>query len=277
VALRGGLGNQLFQFSYALYLARQSPGVRLDLSCVRHGVPAIFDVPLIGNQARQMALPVTRFMPSPLGRLARLGRLSRQAMGPGQIILDDSAQGPKPSPGLRPAWWFGYWQRLSYAEAVIPLLRKGLLRMDPVLTGPAESAEQDRTSIARVHVRRGDYAGNAMALSTDWYKRALDIVYAVGGHQIETEVVTNDPDWCRRNLDLGRRYKILPTGSALGDMRSLARSDFVVISRSTFSWWAAAISEATVVAPDCWLPESSGEGTDDLLPSTWLSCPTRPT
>jgi hypothetical protein len=147
--------------------------------------------------------------------------------------------------------------------------------MDPALSRPAEPAGQDRQAIARVHVRAGDYAGNVMELSKDWYERALDVVYSVGGDQVETQVVTNDPDWCRRNLDLGRRYKILPTGSALGDLRSLATSDFVVISRSTFSWWAAAISEATVVAPDCWLPEISGEGADDLLPSTWLSCPTR--
>lgn len=280
VALRGGLGNQLFQFAYALFLARRGSGVNLDLSCVRHGVPAIFDVPLIGDQARDMALPATRFMPSPAGRLGHLGRLSRQAMSPGRIILDDSAQGPKPSLGLGPAWWFGYWQRLTYAEAAIPMLRTGLRITDPGRrppSGTANRADQHGPPVARVHVRQGDYAGNAMELPGSWYRRALGLVYALGISHIETEVVTNDPAWCRRNLDLGRRYTILPKGSALEDMRSLAASDFLVISRSTFSWWAAAISEATVVAPDPWFPEISPKGTDDLLPSTWLSCPTRST
>jgi len=274
VALRGGLGNQLFQFSYALYIARQGQPVALDLSCVRHGVPDIFHVPLIGDKARQMVLPVTRFMPSPVGRLGPVGSLPRRAMKPSRIVLDESAQGPAPSLHLPPAWWFGYWQRLSYAEAVIPLLRTGLLRNDLALTPVAETSAQGRTAVVRVHVRRGDYAGNAMALSTDWYKRAVDMVYALGGPPFETEVVTNDPDWCRRNLDLGRHYKLLPKGSALEDMRSLATSDFLVISRSTFSWWAAAVSDATVVAPDSWFPETSREGTDDLLPATWLSCTT---
>lgn len=274
VALRGGLGNQLFQFSYALYLARQGRQANLDLSCVRHGVPAIFHVPLIGDRARQMVLPATRFIPSPSGRLPLMGKLSRKVMRPGRIVLNESSQGPEPSSSVTPAWWFGYWQRLSYAEAVIPLLRTGLLRTGLALTPPSETADQDRSAVVRVHVRRGDYAGNAMELSTDWYKRALDMVYAVGGHTIETEVVTNDPDWCKRNLDLGRPYKLLPTGTALEDMRSLAASDFIVISRSTFSWWAAAISDATVIAPDPWFPTMPRGETQDLLPETWLSCAT---
>jgi hypothetical protein len=101
------------------------------------------------------------------------------------------------------------------------------------------------------------------------------MVYAVGGHHITTEVVTNDRDWCRRNLDLGRPYEILSTGSALDDMRTLATSDFLVISRSTFSWWAAAVSAAKVVVPDPWFPEMPGDGNGDMLPAKWLGCPTK--
>jgi len=269
VALRGGLGNQLFQFSYALYLARNGWRVNLDLSCVRHDVPAIFEVPLIGDRARQMAFQVTRFIPSPSGRLPHLGKLSRKVMRPGRIVLDESAQGPEPSSNVAPAWWFGYWQRLSYAKAVIPLLRTGL-----VPSPPSETTDQDRASIARIHVRRGDYAGNPMELPAEWYRRALDMVYVLGGDAVETEVVTNGREWCEGNLDLGRAYRILPTGTLLEDMRSLAASDFIVTSRSTFSWWAGAISDATVIAPDPWFPEMPRGEKQDLLPGTWLSCTT---
>ena len=94
-----------------------------------------------------------------------------------------------------------------------------------------------------------------MELSVEWYKRALALVYASAGGAIETQVVTNDPGWCRKHLDLGRSYRVLPTGSALEDMQCLTASDFLVISRSTFSWWAAAISDATVVAPDPRTPD----------------------
>lgn len=269
VALRGGLGNQLFQFSYALYLARHGWRVNLDLSCVRHGVPAIFEVPIIGDQARQVALEATRFIPSPSGRLPLMGRLLRKVMRPGRIVLDESAQGPEPSSSVTPAWWFGYWQRLSYAEAVIPLLRTGL---GPAR--PSETVHQDRPAIASVHVRRGDYAGNPMELPAEWYRRALDMVYVLGGDAVETKVATNGPEWCEQNLDFGRAYRILPAGTALEDMRSLAASDFIVVSRSTFSWWAAAISDATVIAPDPWFPEMPRAENQDLLPGTWLSCPT---
>jgi hypothetical protein len=269
VALRGGLGNQLFQFSYALFVAQQGQRVNLDLSCVRDGVPAIFQVPLIGDQARHMALRVTRFMPAPWGRLTFVGQLSRQAMRPGRLILDESPQGARPPLHLPATWWFGYWQRLSYAARVIPLLKAGF-----AMAEPSGGAGRDRRpAVARVHVRRAAGDGYTTELSNDWYKRALDMVYADGRHPVETEVVTNDPDWCRRNLDLGRAYTLHPPGSAFEDMRSLAASDFLVISRSTLSWWAAAASEATVVAPDPWLPEVPPGGTDDLLPATWLRCP----
>lgn len=268
VALRGGLGNQLFQFSYALYLARHGGRTNLDLSCVRRGVPAIFEVPVIGDRAREMVLPVTRFLPTPSGRLPFLGRLSRKTMRPGRIVLDESAQGPGPSLTASPAWWFGYWQRLTYAEAVIPLLRTAL-----AVREPAGTVNSNRPAVARVHVRQGDYAGNPLELPADWYRRALDMVYEIGPNAIETEVVTNDPDWCRRNLDFGRAYRILPTGTAVDDLRSLAASDFVVVSRSTFSWWSAAISNATVIAPDPWFPGMSKEEDQDLVPEIWLSCP----
>ncbi len=265
MALRGGLGNQLFQFSYALFLARHGQ-VGLDLSCVRHGIPALFDVPVIGEQARRMVVPVTRFLPSPSGRFPLAGRLARKVMGPGRIVLDESAQGAEPEPGETPAWWFGYWQRLHYAEAVIPVLRAGLT-LDPAAIG-----QDRRHPVARIHVRRGDYAGNPWELPADWYGRALDMVHAISADPVEVEVVTNDPQWCTRHLDLGQPYRVRPTGSALEDMRTLAASDFVVISRSTFSWWAAAVSGATVVAPAPWFPDLPEGETHELLPGTWLSC-----
>jgi len=113
-----------------------------------------------------------------------------------------------------------------------------------------------------------------MELSVAWYKRALALVYAAAGYAIETEVVTNDPDWCRQHLDLGESFRVLPTGSALQDMQALAASDFLVISRSTFSWWAAAISDARVVVPDPWFPGMSQAEGGDLVPEAWLPCAT---
>lgn len=268
VALRGGLGNQLFQFAYALHLGRQGERVSLDISCLRHGVPAIFGVPLIGEQARQMVLPGTRFIPSPSGRLPLIGKLSRKACGPGPIVLDEWPPGPVPDPDVAPAWWFGYWQRLRYAEAVIPLLRTGLA-IEPS-PGPADHR---RPAVARVHVRRGDYAGNPRELPAEWYRSALDVAHAAAGDVVETEIVTNDPEWCRRNLDLGRVHGIRPPGTALEDLRALATADFVVISRSTFSWWAAAVSDATVVAPYPWFPRMPPAASQVLIPQGWLSCP----
>jgi len=269
VALIGGLGNQLFQFSYAAHFAAQGSRVSLDLSHVRRGVPAIFEVPLIGDRARQMALQVTRFIPSPSGRLPQLGKLARRVMRPGRIVLDTSSQGGELTSSVLPAWWFGYWQRLSYARTIIPLLR------DAVTPHSVNRDEAPgRPAIARIHVRRGDYAGNPNELPAEWYRRALEMVYALGGNSVVTQVVTNGPEWCRQNLDLERPYDILPTGTPLEDMRILAASDFMVISRSTFSWWAAAISDATVVAPDPWFPTMTRDQNDVILPSTWLSCPT---
>jgi hypothetical protein len=273
VALQGGLGNQLFQFSYALYLARHWERVNLDLSCIRRGVPAIFGVPLIGEQARQMALRGTRFLPSPSGRLPLVGKLSRKALRPGPILVSQSPQGHVPVSNAAPAWWFGYWQRLRYAEAVIPLLRTGLA----IAPAPAPgTVDQHRPAVVRIHVRRGDYAGNPWELPAEWYARALDLAHPAGGDDVNIEVVTNDPEWCRQNLDLRRLDKILPTGTALEDMQCLAASDVVIISRSTFSWWAAAISDATVVAPYPWFPAMPLAASQDLLPHAWLSCPVQP-
>lgn len=263
VALAGGLGNQLFQYAFAHHLGENGNRVRLDLSCVRWGSPDIFEIPDIGESAKQMAIPITRLMPAPGGRLPRMAKALRRMAGPESIEVDDSAQGPSSIAPLPVAWWFGYWQRLSYARAIIPTLREAF-RVNEGKGG------REGHGVVGMHVRRGDYAGNRMEVPSDWYRRALEIVDIAGEQTPQVHVFTDDPTWCTRNLDVGRQWQIRSTGRAVEDLRILASCDYLIVSRSTFSWWAASISKATVVFPTPWFPGSTD--CHDLIPSSWLSC-----
>lgn len=271
VALRGGLGNQLFQFAYALSLADQGRPVRLALSNLRQGAPALFGVPVIGDRARCMMLPLTRLLPAPGGRFPAAGGMLHAALGPARLVADATPQGRELMDAAPPAWWFGYWQRLRYAERLAPLLRDGLFAsIAPAVHSASESP------LVRIHVRRGDYAGNPWALPVWWYRRALEAVDRMAGGALSPEVVTNDAGWCEHHLELGRDFKALPSGSALDDMKRLAAADFLVISRSTFSWWAGFGGRATVVVPSPWFPDRSPGEIHDMIPAAWQPCDARP-
>ena len=70
-------------------------------------------------------------------------------------------------------------------------------------------------------------------------------------------VWSDDPEWCRRELRLGVPFEVAPDAPAVWDMRDLSRCRTLLISRSTFSWWAAEIASdrgARVAFPAPWWP-----------------------
>jgi hypothetical protein len=89
-----------------------------------------------------------------------------------------------------------------------------------------------------VHVRGGDYAqDSSFAISNDYYKKALS------GHG-KCYIVTNDKVFSRTIFkDIEIEYEFLDTKTALEDFIVLALSGSKILANSTFSWWAAELSD----------------------------------
>lgn len=221
VTLMGRLGNQLFQYSFARWLAERGHDVRFDLSSVRaEGV-----APPLASRVRESAIPSSSRWPAPIGRFGPTAALLRRALGPRMVIVDTTAAGAVITGDEPPhAWWVGYWQQVRFAQTA----RQELIDLVGVPPPQDEIA---------VHVRRGDYAAMGVSQPADWFLRAVRRAREeLPGAPVR--IVSDDPRWCEEYLDLSDAYMVA-SADPVSDFRVLAQARLLVASPSTFSWWAA--------------------------------------
>lgn len=95
-----------------------------------------------------------------------------------------------------------------------------------------------------VHVRLGDYVAHKLAPAMEYYTSILDTIH--DGRRVY--VVSDEPD--HPALAVFDKYDtIYHSTTALEHFRFLAAAKTLIIGTSTFSWWAAFLSDAQVFAP----------------------------
>ena len=129
-----------------------------------------------------------------------------------------------------------------------------------------------------VHVRRGDYVSipdtnkRFGLLPLEYYRTALEIM----GRELSKPIFfifSDDPAWTKENLILNHPTFYIEHNvgvSNVDDFRLMRECKHFVIANSTFSWWAAWLSEnkqKTVIAPKQWRIDSNGIA--DPVPATW--------
>jgi hypothetical protein len=260
VGLLGGLGNQLFQVAFGRWLEQRSGEPTLfDLSYLRTVSPAVTELDGFGASIAPRLLEASRYWPTPDGRLALVGRAVRRTCGPRSIVRDYTSPGPPPDSCNEFGWWLGYFQRAAYTDAIVPELITAF--------GVAGSTS---TAAIGVHVRRTDMLGKSLATPMQWFAAGLEALFNHTGER-PVRVWSDDPRWCSKHLELGFPFTIEPPRSAAADLAEMSRCEALVISRSTFSWWAARLATemgARVVYPSPWwdgFPKDDGVA----VPSSW--------
>lgn len=237
VALRGRLGNQLFQISFAHWLSSRSDfGVGLDLSGL--GGVEVTGPPAMDAWVRARPVAAPAWWPAPVGRFGPVGVVMRRLAGPSTVIVDESAPGRAPEPSV-PSWWFGYWQQVRFAAESRERIRGWFgLRGDSV------------DPVIRVHVRRGDFVRLTQSLPIEWFRAAIGAARRRSGLE-RVEFVSDDPGWCAAALlPAVAGAVVAPAGDPVADLTRLARSAVLVGSDSTFSWWAGFLGSSEVLLPD---------------------------
>lgn len=114
-----------------------------------------------------------------------------------------------------------------------------------------------------VHVRRKDYIYNGWALPFSYYEQAIERLNPPGGSIC---ILTDDPtDPFFRHFERWRPH--FYQGSALQEFWLMSQAPRLVISQSTFSWWAAFLAESQItVCPvpafGCWHTGPNSLGID---------------
>ncbi len=173
----------------------------------------------------------------------------------------------------------GYWQSYRYFHHLRDSLRTELRFAGPfsVAANQVAAMIEANEHAVGIHVRRGQYVQEGWPLlSNDYFEKALEILSH--SHKLSSFrlfAFSNDPAWCSAELLPGRATTVV---SAMGtttceDLALMARCRYLLISPSTFSWWAAYLSETAraVLAPYRWFfHDYEGFLHEDIYLPDWL-------
>lgn len=138
---------------------------------------------------------------------------------------------------------------------------------------------EEKESVS-IHIRRGDYVANPEANSfhglttLEYYKQAIDLVSKKIKHPFFI-VISDDIEWCKTEFDFVDCFFVENgRGKDYEDLRLMTKCQHNIIANSSFSWWGAWLNqnpEKIVIAPKIWfLNEEFQSQTQDLKPKTWI-------
>lgn len=300
----GGLGNQLFQYAFALSLSeRYGRGVVLDpnFAAIRldeSGTPEISKFNLSDNivLAEQTSYPV--LMKKMVGLGIRLGLSHEKALNKYTLIFLNRIlelflsiyfrevvkvvfgkdNGFDESYGRKQySSYFGYFQ--SHIFSLSPRVRNSLNTLNPKIGSSVVDSYRNKTQTDApliVHIRLTDYReeSNFGIPSKDYYERAITNQIQTGRYR-KIWLFSDEPNEAPGFIS--EKYRAMVenvSGLNLGTIETLEIMRLghgYVIANSSFSWWGAYLSktpEARTIYPNPWF---SGMPTPDhLCPPEWL-------
>ncbi len=290
--LRGGLGNQLFQYAAGRALAaHHRVELKLDLYTYTKHPYRKFELDKFNIDAVEATRaevhhftgsnPILRY----LNKRDNYFRCKAVFAQPHYHFYPDFFALPND------IYLSGYWQSEQYVDGIGSLIRKQFTPKTPLDSRNEELQKiiESKHSVA-VHVRRGDYSAAGYSsffgvLPEDYYTQAIDEVRRRVGNPA-FYFFSDDIAWCKSNFGTsGAEFIEHNTGSeAYKDMLLMASCNHNIIANSTFSWWGAWLNsnpDKVVIAPKQWFKSnfldrkepvyaSRVYNTKDLIPETWI-------
>lgn len=280
VQLKGGIGNQLFQYAAAKALAtHHRVPLKLDVSSYQQDTLRGFE---LGNfnvdveLATEMEL--ARFKQGVLGKIRErlLPHYRRTTYKEQDFSFDRHFLQARPDVYLK-----GYWQSEKYFLPIQEPLRKAFVLKPELISSVIELGNKmaAEESVA-IHIRRGDYVKPEVikvhgVIPAAYYAAAIKRIAA----QVNVSclyIFTDDEQWVKQYLPLTGNYVFVSnefTSTHYEDFYLMSRCRHNIIANSSFSWWAAWLNDHAgkiVVAPHKWFNQAPHD-IKDLFPVGWVS------
>lgn len=272
--IRGGLGNQLFQYAAGRAVAhRRRTPLLLDLdwfrapagnetprSCMLQRFPVDIRVAAASDIDRLSGLAPRGWLRRALGRGARpkathVNEETLARASAGDLYLD------------------GYWQHESWFRDAAELIRTECTPRHPIAGLGALSSTAAHDDSLAVHIRRGDYL---LPVNRDFHG-LLEAAYF--DHAVQAMatsgpilVFSDDP---AHAAAMASRWPGASPVSTLGldpadELLVMSLCRHHVISNSSFGWWGAWLSRRNgkTIAPRRWF--TSATSIPDPCPATWI-------
>jgi hypothetical protein len=294
VRLMGGLGNQMFQYAAGLRLARRHrTELKLDLSFLldrtprEHAVYRDFDLSIFNFPTSTASAEEVRQFRSlkPSGSRNFIRHFANKLTGRHYYFEHHLSFDPRVLELPDETYLEGYFQNEMYFSDIEKRIRQ-LFRLAPnEFKLPAATRRLAGEILGGdavcMHVRRADYVTNPLfnrshgVCSLDYYERGLAKLRSLGVSG-RIFVFSDHDSWCRENFRDAARFTVVgnehagPHASIHFWLMTLCRH--FLIANSSFSWWAAWLSDNTrkiVVRPRQWLQAPEWKDID-ICPPAWI-------
>jgi hypothetical protein len=131
-----------------------------------------------------------------------------------------------------------------------------------------------------VHVRRGDYINNKLAIDVlgakdfQYYLDAIELLkLKLQNEEICFFIFSDDIEWCKNNLvfDGNKRY-IDDVNNSITEFYLMSICKHNIISNSTYSWWSAYLNkniDKIIIAPKIWFRNVKYKN-EGIIPKNWI-------
>ena len=291
----GGLGNQMFQYAFAVALHKKNPEERVLIDTQHYKFPFIKKIN--GNNFYHNGFEIYDVFPNAnipiagfwdiiklsyyipnyiISRIARrfLPVRKKEYVLPVEnyFSYDSNAYSKKGD-----CYYEGVWSSIHYFENIEEELRQQF-SFGNLNSYNTEMVEKiNSTHSVAIHIRRGDYVGaqNFKDICTlGYYKNAIDKILELINDPTFF-IFSNDINWCKTNISpIIDKYPIIYVDGNKGknspcDMFLMSKCEAQILANSSFSWWSAFLNVRanTVIVPSRWINRSDEV---DLYKDSWI-------
>ncbi|MCK9273189.1 alpha-1,2-fucosyltransferase [Candidatus Gracilibacteria bacterium] len=260
VKISGGLGNQLFQYAFGLFLENSSKEkVLFDVSFYKKNKERKLEIEILITD-RKIEVGIFRKI------FFKILNLYYQQENAFTFVDYEKVKSKK--------YLDGYWQNINYINPIETDLLKKISILN--LNNSEIYSEKNSTS---VHIRKADYVGNEDVNICDrtYFSKAMDLIKSKTG--CKTFLIFSDDISEAKEMFLKNELKgceiifIEPQKeNPARDMFSMSLCQNNIISNSTFSWWSAFLNnndKKIVISPKVWNRKALNE--INLIPKKYIT------
>lgn len=293
----GGLGNQLFQYSFAYALSKKnSCEIILDkrffekdfLEKNKRFTPQKFHLNLFKlkkiykkkNYLNKKQISKINFLQKKqINRLIRLFPFFYINIGNDTKYLKETRNKfkliNKNLISKKNIYLDGYWQSSMYFSEFKEELSNIFTKKNNHIDHLLKKIQFKKQNSIAIHIRRGDYSktnssfSNLYLLDLEYYNNAIKYYL----NKVENPVFyifSNDFKWAKNSFANIKNIIYVNEEREFSDFdefQALINFKYFIIANSTFSWWPAYLSKSKdkiVISPKRWF------GNKDIIPSNWL-------
>lgn len=281
IKFQGGLGNQLFQYAFGLYLENiVNTDVKYDSDLVhsnKNYTNRTLDITKLGIYVPFLS-PVETSAYKKIPR--KFWRIERKLTHLIPFFNKKKVVRNNPHieiPLKKHVYYDGYFQRWEYVKSVLSKLNENIVYPQEILNKNKTILENiEKYDITAIHIRRDDYINVPVNFkifeicNMEYYRGAIDYIKKVSSTQ-KFLIFTQDKEWAKDNFS-GDEFYLFEGNTAIEDFTIMGHCKHHIIANSTFSWWAAVLNNNPskhVIYPKKWYKKENKDF-NAFIPEDWI-------